>query len=68
MMDIRRTLGSDLYLALTEVDTSKQLINLRVLVKPLINWIWIGSIIATIGALVVLFSFYEPRIRQLLYG
>ena len=42
-MDIRRTLAGDLYLALTEVDSASKLINLTIFIKPLINWIWIGS-------------------------
>jgi cytochrome c-type biogenesis protein CcmF len=60
-VDIRRTLAGDFYVAVTAVDTSTSLINLRVLIKPLINWIWIGSSGLVIGALLVLFSFYRPR-------
>jgi cytochrome c-type biogenesis protein CcmF len=60
-VDIRRTLAGDFYVAVTAVDTSTSLINLRVLIKPLINWIWIGSTGLVIGALLVLFSFYRPR-------
>jgi len=59
-VDIRRTLGGDFYVAVTAVDTSTGLINLRVLIKPLINWIWIGSGGLVLGALLVLFSFYRP--------
>ncbi|MHC4475453.1 MAG: heme lyase CcmF/NrfE family subunit [Planctomycetota bacterium] len=60
-VDVRRTLGGDLYVALTAVDSAKELINLRVLVKPLINWIWIGSTALVVGALLVLISFYRRR-------
>lgn len=60
-VDIRRTLREDLYLALTEVDAATKLINLRVMVKPLINWIWIGSIVMLSGTVVVLISFYKRR-------
>ena len=48
---VRRTLGGDLYLALTGVDPQSELINIRILVKPLINWIWIGSFLMIIGIL-----------------
>lgn len=58
-VDIRRTLGGDLYLALTQVDTNTEMINMRVLIKPLINWIWIGSIIMVIGAALVMTAFYR---------
>jgi cytochrome c-type biogenesis protein CcmF len=55
-VDIRRTLGGDLYLALTEMDLANKRINLRVLIKPLINWIWIGSGFMVIGATLALIA------------
>lgn len=53
-VDIRRTLLGDLYLALTEVDNTSKLINVTVYVKPLIDWIWIGTIVALLGTVLVL--------------
>jgi len=58
---IRRTLAYDLYLALTEVDNTSGLINLNVLFKPLINWIWIGSIVSVLGVGLILISSYSRR-------
>jgi cytochrome c-type biogenesis protein CcmF len=55
-VDIRRTLAYDLYVALTEADNTSELINLTVLVKPLVNWIWIGSITSVLGVILVLIS------------
>ena len=55
-VDIRRTLGGDLYLALTEMDLADKRINLRVLIKPLINWIWIGSGLMVMGAALALIA------------
>ncbi|MBC8377587.1 MAG: hypothetical protein H8E62_00275, partial [Planctomycetes bacterium] len=60
-VDIRRTLGSDVYLAIMDVDVSSKMINLRAMVKPLINWIWIGSIFMTVGAIVVILNFIISR-------
>lgn len=60
-VDIRRTLASDLYVALTQVDSSNELINLNILVKPLINWIWIGSVVSVVGTILVLISLYRRR-------
>ncbi|MHC4397477.1 MAG: cytochrome c-type biogenesis CcmF C-terminal domain-containing protein, partial [Planctomycetota bacterium] len=60
-VDIKRTLAYDLYVALTEVDRSRDLINLNILIKPLINWIWIGSVVSVLGATLVLISFYRRR-------
>jgi cytochrome c-type biogenesis protein CcmF len=60
-VDVRRTFGGDLYVALTAVDVGRELINLKVLIKPLINWIWIGSTASVVGAVFVLISFYRRR-------
>jgi cytochrome c-type biogenesis protein CcmF len=53
-VDIRRTLAGDLYLALTEADSGSKLINLTVFIKPLINWIWIGTVLMVLGTAIVL--------------
>ena len=60
-VDIRRTLGSDVYLAIMDVDVASKMINLRAMIKPLINWIWIGSILMVIGAMVVILNFVISR-------
>lgn len=60
-IDIRRTLAGDLYLALTEVDNSQKLINLHIMIKPLINWIWIGSFVMVLGTLAVLLSSFKQK-------
>ena len=60
-VDIRRTLGGDLYVALTAMDAGSGLVNLRVLIKPLINWIWIGSTGLVLGGALVLISFYRRK-------
>ena len=60
-VDIKRTFAGDLYLALTEVDNSSELINLKVLIKPLVNWIWLGSIVSIFGVVLVLISLYKRK-------
>ena len=60
-IDIRRTLAGDLYLALTEADNSQNLINLHIMIKPLINWIWIGSFVMVLGTLAVLLSSFKRK-------
>ena len=60
-IDVRRTLGGDLYLGLEQVDQDRSLINLRIMVKPLINWIWIGSFVMVVGTLAVLISPYRHK-------
>jgi len=63
-VDIRRTLASDVYLAIMDVDIPSKMINLRAMVKPLINWIWIGSMVMVLGTLMVLLSFLVTRNQQ----
>jgi cytochrome c-type biogenesis protein CcmF len=58
---IHRTLAGDLYLALTDLDSGSKMIRLRVLVKPLINWIWIGSIVMILGTVFVLISYHVRK-------
>jgi cytochrome c-type biogenesis protein CcmF len=58
---IRRTLGSDVYLALTDVDAAGRMILLRVMIKPLVNWIWIGSTLMVIGAAAGMLHFVVLR-------
>ncbi|HEG43293.1 MAG TPA: heme lyase CcmF/NrfE family subunit [Phycisphaerales bacterium] len=60
-VSIRRTLASDLYLALTDVNHTNDLINLRILINPLINWIWIGGIVMVIGTSMVLTALYTRK-------
>ena len=60
-IDIRRTLAGDLYLALTEVDNNQKLINLHIMIKPLINWIWIGSFVMVLGTLAVLLASFRRK-------
>lgn len=63
-VDIHRTLAGDLYLALADMDVKSELINLNVLVKPLVDWIWIGSIISMFGAVLVLISNYSRKTTE----
>ncbi len=58
-VDVRRTLAGDLYLALTDVNVSTRMINLRIMVKPLINWIWIGSTLMAAGTIMVMIAVFR---------
>jgi len=60
----RSTLLEDLYLILSgfsEVDEGRA--TLKVLVRPLVAWIWVGGAVMTLGTLVALWPF-RPRARQ----
>ena len=54
-IDVRRTLAGDLYLAMTGYNVSSKVINLRIMIKPLINWIWLGCCVMCIGVVMVIF-------------
>lgn len=62
-VDIRSTLQEDLYLILSGLnntegainnDPTAQGIDLQVLIKPLVIWIWIGCVLLTIGTMIAL--------------
>ena len=59
---ISRSLAGDIYVALSEVHTDIEIINLKILIKPMINWIWIGSAVLIAGAMFVLFSLNKPSL------
>ena len=58
---IDRTLGRDVYIALDAVDQTRGIARLKVLINPLINWIWLGSTISMLGTILVLISFYKKK-------
>jgi cytochrome c-type biogenesis protein CcmF len=67
---IRSTPVEDLYIILSAIDNlngalseeaSDQGIDLQVLVKPLIGWIWFGTLILAVGSLLALWPSVERR-------
>jgi cytochrome c-type biogenesis protein CcmF len=67
---IRSTPVEDLYIILSAVDdlggalnadSSAQGVDLQVLIKPLVGWIWYGGLVLTLGALIGLWPSAERR-------
>jgi cytochrome c-type biogenesis protein CcmF len=67
---IRSTVTEDLYLILSAVDdlnaavsadASAQGIDLQVLIKPLVSWIWFGCLILVLGTIVALWPSMDRR-------
>jgi cytochrome c-type biogenesis protein CcmF len=68
---IRSTLGEDLYLILSAVDDAEavvmrgdsnaQGIDLQVLVKPLVNWIWLGCLTLVGGTIIALWPSVDRK-------
>jgi len=59
---IKRSLREDLYIVLNGIDKGGQLVNLKVVVNPLVNWIWLGFILLAIGTVV---AYLPDRAYQL---
>jgi cytochrome c-type biogenesis protein CcmF len=51
---LRRTPSDDLYLVLAEYDVPSQSATLKVMINPLVNWIWMGIGIVLIGTFIAL--------------
>jgi cytochrome c-type biogenesis protein CcmF len=51
---LRRTASDDLYLVLAEYDVASQTATLKVMINPLVNWIWMGVGIVLIGTFIAL--------------
>jgi cytochrome c biogenesis factor len=43
------------------MDPSSGLVNLKIMSKPLINWVWIGSMVMCVGAMMVIFALCLPK-------
>jgi cytochrome c-type biogenesis protein CcmF len=48
-VDIKKTLGEDLYIVLNGVDQQAGIANLKIVVNPLVNWIWLGFLLLAFG-------------------
>jgi cytochrome c-type biogenesis protein CcmF len=61
-VEIWRQGREDLYVVLNGVDMEQGIANLKVVINPLVNWIWIGFIFLAIGTVV---AFMPDRALQL---
>ena len=53
-VEIRSRLDEDLYLVLNGYDAEAHLINLKIVVNPLVNWIWIGFLLLAFGTAIAI--------------
>ena len=52
-VDIHKTLGEDLYIVLNGVRArSRSIANLKVVINPLVNWIWLGFLLLIFGTVI----------------
>jgi cytochrome c-type biogenesis protein CcmF len=59
---IRSTLRDDVYVIMSSVNPENKLGTFRVIVRPLVAWIWIGGLMLLFGAFVAI----SPSIKELL--
>jgi cytochrome c-type biogenesis protein CcmH/NrfF len=59
---IRSTLRDDVYVIMSKVNAETKLGIFRVIVRPLVAWIWIGGLMFLFGALVAI----SPSVKELL--
>ncbi len=67
---IRSTVGGDLYVILTALDNTQgalsgnpnaQGVDLQVLIKPLVGWIWFGGLVLALGSVIAMWPSAERR-------
>ena len=59
---IRTTLRDDLYMIMSSANPDTQLATFKVILRPLVVWIWIGGLVLLFGTLVAV----SPSIKELL--
>jgi cytochrome c-type biogenesis protein CcmF len=57
---IHGNLAEDLYIILVDSEASSGLSDFKVLINPVVNWIWIGGLVLVLGGLI---SFWPERQR-----
>jgi cytochrome c-type biogenesis protein CcmF len=51
-VDIHKTFGEDLYVVLNGVDAQQGFANLKVVINPLVDWIWLGFMLLIAGTVI----------------
>ncbi|MCF7958411.1 MAG: cytochrome c biogenesis protein CcsA [Phycisphaerae bacterium] len=63
--DIRRSISGDIYITLAQVSPNGNLVNIQVRFKPLINWLWLGSVVMMGGSIIVMISWLINRNKSI---
>ena len=51
---IRRSVGEDLYITLGSYDEARRAVALKLVINPLVDWMWLGFLVMAFGALLIL--------------
>ncbi|MCA9603743.1 MAG: cytochrome c-type biogenesis protein CcmH, partial [Myxococcales bacterium] len=61
-VDIRSRPGADLYTIMSTVDPETKMATFRVIVRPLVMWIWLGAVLLILGTLLAV----SPSVKEVL--
>jgi len=51
-VDIHKTLGEDLYIVLNGIEAKTEMANIKVVINPLVDWIWLGFLLLIFGTVI----------------
>ena len=57
-LDIYSTIQKDIYSIFSGYDAQKNIGYFKIMINPLVNWVWIGGVLMVIGSL---FAFWPSR-------
>ena len=60
-LDIHSTIQKDIYSIFSAYDAQKNIGYFKIMINPLVNWVWIGGVLMVIGSL---FAFWPSRRRR----
>jgi cytochrome c-type biogenesis protein CcmF len=62
-VSIKRSMAEDLYVAVGNFDAGKQIVTFKLVINPLVNWIWLGFLVMTFGVVLAGMPLPTPRRR-----
>src|SRR5262249_9328350 len=65
---IRSRAKSDLYLIVSTIDPQSKQATFRVIVRPLVAWIWLGGIVVLLGTIIAIWPSTSAWLRRLSLG
>ena len=60
-LDIHSTIQKDIYSIFSAYDAQKNIGYFKIMINPLVNWVWIGGVLMVLGSL---FAFWPSRKRK----
>jgi len=64
--EVRTTLTHDLYLSIMSIDEASQSVGLRLIINPMVGWIWISTAVMAFGGLMAIWPTKSRRNEAIL--